>query len=58
MAGSTLGANRSNELTALKIIEGMRENIRAIAEGKGAEKEEVVVASFVVEDTPLRLGWR
>lgn len=40
MARSTLGANRSNEPPALKIIEGMRENIRAIAEGKEAEKEQ------------------
>lgn len=40
IARSTLGANRNNELTASKILEGMRENIRAIAEGKRAEEEQ------------------
>lgn len=39
MAKSTLEANESN-LRPWKIIEGVRENIRAIAEGKGAEKEQ------------------
>lgn len=58
-AKSTLRANRSNEFMASKILEGMKENIRAIAEGRRKNREEVVTASyFVVEDTPLRSGWR
>lgn len=42
VAKSTLivRANRNNEFMASKILKGMKENIRAIAKGKGAEKEQ------------------